>query len=99
LLAVIRDGDADPVNSIARWKDAYWSSHGPDGETVNRAANFGKAATQEVFMRHRSPLFRVDVSGIPAGAQVLAAEFLLVRVGGVLEKERWVDHPNMWVAE
>lgn len=103
VLAIFRDGEAgydpvDPKKVFAGWKDAYWSSHGPDGANTDRAANRGKVATEEVFMRHRSPLFRVDVSSIPKGAKILAAEFLLVRAGQP-GKEQNAKHANMWVAE
>jgi hypothetical protein len=103
VLALFRDGDVgydptDPKKVFAGWKDAYWSSHGPDGANTDRANNRGKVATEEVFMRHRSPVFRVDVSSIPKGANVLAAEFLLVRVGQP-GKEQNAKRANMWVAE
>lgn len=103
VLAIFRDGDAgydpsQPEKKFDGWKDAYWSSHGPDSATVDRANNRGKVATEEVFMRHRSPLYRVDVSSIPKGANILAAEFLLVRASQ-FEKERSPKQTNMWVAE
>jgi hypothetical protein len=103
VLAIFRDGEPgfDPTQQgkvFAGWKDAYWSSHGPDGANTDRANNRGKAATEEVFMRHRSPLFRVDVSSIPKGSNILAAEFLLVRAGQP-GKEQSSKHANMWVAE
>src|SRR5262249_913502 len=95
VLAVFRDGEAgydaaNPDKVFAGWKAAYWSSHGPDSANVDRATNRGKTATEEVFMRHRSPLFRVDVSSIPKGANILAAEFLLVRTG----KSGKENHPH-----
>jgi hypothetical protein len=103
VLAVFRDGEAgydaaNPTQVFAGWKDAYWSSHGPDGANVDRANNRGKVATEEVFMRHRSPLLRVNVWSIPKGSNVLAAEFLLVRAGQP-GKENHPKHANMWVAE
>ncbi|MBI1831752.1 MAG: DNRLRE domain-containing protein [Planctomycetes bacterium] len=105
MLAVFRDGEKGddpqrPDRVYTGWKDAYWSSHGPDGMTVERATNFGKAATQEIFMRHRSPLMRVDVSSIPAGATIHAARLILVRANDTYDKERDPRKmPNMWVAE
>ncbi|MBN9120398.1 MAG: DNRLRE domain-containing protein [Planctomycetes bacterium] len=103
VLAVFRDGEAgfdaaNPTKVFAGWRDAYWSSHGPDGANTDRANNRGKVGTEEVFMRHRSPLFRVDVASIPKGANVLAAEFLLVRAGNP-GKEQNARHANVWVAE
>ncbi|HJZ59823.1 MAG TPA: DNRLRE domain-containing protein [Gemmataceae bacterium] len=103
VLAVFRDGEAgfdpsNPARVYSGWKDAYWSSHGPDAMTLERATNYGKSATQEVFMRHRSPLFRVDLASIPKGSDILAAKFLLVRAGQY-GKDQHPNQPNMWVAE
>lgn len=103
VLAILRDGDKghDPSNPdkvYAGWKDAYWSSHGPDSATVERATNYGKHATQEIFMRHRSPLLRVDLTSIPRGSNILAARLLIVRAGQYA-KEHTPYKPNMWVAE
>lgn len=103
ILAILRDGEAgfdrtDPDKVFAGWQDAYWSSHGPDSLNVDRSSNFGSAATQELFMRHRSPLMRVDLSSIPVGSRILAAKLLVVRSGDPA-KEHSPLKPNMWVAE
>ena len=103
VLAIFRDGEkgsdpAKPEKIYAGWKDAYWSSHGPDGLNVDRSTTFGQASTQEIFMRHRSPLMRVDVSSIPAGANILAADLLIVRAADYA-KEHSPLKPNLWVAE
>jgi hypothetical protein len=103
ILAILRDGEAGfdrtrPDKIFAGWQDAYWSSHGPDSLTVDRSTNFGSAATQEIFMRHRSPLMRVDLSSIPSGSKILAARLLVVRSGDPA-KEHTPLKPNMWVAE
>jgi hypothetical protein len=105
VLAVLRDGEpgydpARPERVYDGWRDAYWSSHGPDGAYVQRAENRGRAATHEVFMRHRSPLMRVDLSSIPTGSAILAARLIVVRAG-----EKYLDDhnpekaPTMWAAE
>jgi hypothetical protein len=105
LLAVLRDGEKgyapnEPERIYSGWTDAYWNSHGPDSNFVERAENRGKAATHEVFMRHRSPLMRVDLSSIPQGATILAARLVVVR-----STEKYLgDHdpekkPTMWVVE
>jgi hypothetical protein len=103
VLVTLRDGEkgcnpAQPEKIYAGWMDAYINSHGPDGNTVARARNTGKSSTQEIFMRHRSPLMRVDLSGIPAGSNILAARLLVVRSssGG---KQNHPGQPNYWVAE
>ena len=84
----------------AGWKDAYWTSHGPDGNNVERAANRGKSATHEIFMRHRSPLMRVDLSSIPAGADVLAAKLVVIRANPKFLDDHNPDaKPTMWVVE
>jgi hypothetical protein len=104
VLAVFRDGQAgfdpaDPGRKYTGWTDAYWSSHGPDGETVERARNTGSNAAHEVFMRHRSPLMRVDLSSIPAGATILAARLIVVRAYEERTEEHRPDQPNLWVVE
>jgi hypothetical protein len=104
-MAIFRDGEKGgdperPAEVYTGWKDAYWSSHGPDGETVARATNFGKAASQEIFMRHRSPLLRVEVGSIPKGAVIHAARLIVVRANDTYDKERDPRKmPSMWVAE
>jgi hypothetical protein len=105
VLAILRDGEQGydprhPARVFAGWKDAYWSSHGPDGMTLDRAENFGKAASQEVFMRHRSPLMRVELGSIPRGSRILAAQLMIVRANLEYDKDRNPEqNPNMWVAE
>ncbi|MDB5343659.1 MAG: hypothetical protein JWP89_2036 [Schlesneria sp.] len=103
VLAVLRDGEKgydrnDPEKVYSGWQDAYWSSHGPDSVTVDRSENFGNSATQEIFMRHRSPLMRVDLSSIPTGSTILAAQLLVVRAGDPA-KEHSPLKPNMWAIE
>jgi hypothetical protein len=104
VLAVLRDGEkgydpADPDKVYAGWKDAYFTSHGPDGNYVRRAENRGKSATQEVFMRHRSPLMRVDLSSIPSGSQILAARLIVVRASSLPKNRNAEKNPTMWVVE
>lgn len=104
VLAILRDGEKgfdprQPDEVYDGWQDAYWTSHGPDGMFVERSTNFGKHAAQEVFMRHRSPLMRVDLSSIPKGARILAARLVLVRTTDKYGKDNHPHKPNMWVAE
>jgi hypothetical protein len=104
VLAVFRDGargfdPARPDAIYGGWQDAYWSSHSPDGMTVERAANFGNHASHEIFMRHRSPLMRVDLASIPTGSTILAAELIVIRAHDQPVKEHHPDQPNMWVVE
>jgi hypothetical protein len=103
-LAIFRDGEkgydpASPDKVYKGWKDAYWTSHGPDSNTIERAANRGKVAAEEMFMRHRSPLHRVDLASIPKGSNILAAQFLVVRASNPGGKDHGTDRPTMWVAE
>jgi hypothetical protein len=84
----------------AGWKDAYWSSHGPDTAFAERARNHGHDASQEIFMRHRSPLLRVDLASIPTGSNILAAKLVIVKTSDKVQD----DHnpgkrPSMWVVE
>jgi hypothetical protein len=105
VLAILRDGDkgydpADPDKVYAGWQDAYFNSHGPESNYVDRAGNRGKSASHEVFMRHRSPLMRVDLASIPAGSKILAARLVIVRATDKLpEEHNAMKKPTMWVVE
>jgi hypothetical protein len=105
VLAVLRDGEkgqdpARPDKVYSGWKDAYWTSHGPDTNFVERGINKGKSASHEIFMRHRSPLMRVDLSAIPIGSTVLAARLILVRANEKYPEEHNPEKkPTMWVVE
>jgi hypothetical protein len=105
VLALLRDGEKgyDPIHPdkvFTGWKDAYWNSHGPDSNFVDRGLNKGKSASHEIFMRHRSPLMQVDLSSIPAGSNILAAQLMVVRAG-----DKYPDNHNpekkatLWVVE
>jgi hypothetical protein len=101
VLAVLRDGEKgydprEPDKAFAGWKDAYFSSHGPDGMYRARAQNRGRDETQEIFMRHRSPLMRVDFSSIPTGSNILAAQLIVVRAREDRDPRK---APTMWVVE
>jgi len=102
VLAILRDGEkgfdpAQPDKVYAGWKDAYFSSHGPDGMYRTRAENLARAQTQEIFMRHRSPLMRVDLSSIPTGSRILAARLIVVRA--TVDGRDARNNPTMWVVE
>lgn len=103
MMAILRDGEKgyDPAHTekvYDGWKDAYFSSHGPDGLYRTRAESSSRGETHEIFMRHRSPLMRVDLSSIPAGSQILAARLIIVR--STVIKGREPDKvPTMWVVE
>ncbi|MDB5307375.1 MAG: hypothetical protein JWO38_1577 [Gemmataceae bacterium] len=105
VLAVLRDGEkgydpAQPDKVYSGWKDAYWNSHGPDSEFATRATNRGRDATHEIFMRHRSPLMRVDLAGIPTGSTVLAAQLVVVRsTAKPLDEHDAGKRPTLWVVE
>jgi hypothetical protein len=105
VMAILRDGEkgynpANPEKVYAGWKDAYFTSHGPDGNYRERADNRGKSATHEIFMRHRSPLMRVDLSSIPPGADILAARLVILRAGNKYQGEHNPEvKPTLWVVE
>jgi hypothetical protein len=105
ILSILRDGEkgydpAKPDQVYAGWKDAYFSSHGPEAAYVSRAQNNSNGPTQEIFMRHRSPMMRVDLSSIPAGAKILTARLIVVRTSSAAGGERDpAKNPNMWVVE
>jgi hypothetical protein len=96
VLARFREGE----NGYAGWSDAHIDSHGPDTNLQARSGNSGSRETNEVFMRHRSMLLRVNLSSIPKGATIHAARFILVAADQEFEKGRdpRVD-ANLWVAE
>jgi hypothetical protein len=105
VLAVLRDGEkgSDPSNPdhvYAGWKDAYWSSHGPDTAFAERARNRGRDGSHEIFMRHRSPLMRADLASIPAGSNVLAARLMVVKTSDKVSDDHDPGRrPTMWVVE
>jgi hypothetical protein len=105
VMTVLRDGEkgydpANPNKVFAGWKDAYWSSHGPDTAFAERARNRGRDASHEIFMRHRSPLMRVDLASIPVGSNVLAAQLVVVRTTGKVRDDHDPSRrPNMWVVQ
>jgi len=105
VLAIFRDGEkgydpAHPDHVYGGWSDAHVNGHGPDSNTGGRSRNTGKAASEEIFMRHRSAMMRVDLSSIPIGSAVLAAQLVVVRVNPQYEDGRNPEKdPNVWVAE
>jgi hypothetical protein len=101
VLALFRDGEkgydaSQPEKVYAGWKDAYFSSHGPDGMYRTRAENQSRSETQEIFMRHRSPLMRVDLSSVPLGSNILAAQLTIVRAREDRDPRK---NATMWVVE
>ena len=60
-----------PIRTMyyAGWKDAYLVEPRPGRTawTLERTDNIGKQSGQEIFMRHRSPLMRVELDCIPKG--------------------------------
>jgi hypothetical protein len=101
-LALLREGEkggdpAHPDSTYDGWKYVYVNCHGPDGPNRGREQTPGPSDTVEVFMRHRSPLLRVDFSGIPKGARILAARLVVTRAGAADLKVP--EKPNLWVAE
>jgi hypothetical protein len=101
-LALLREGEkgwdsAHPDSAYEGWKYVYVNCHGPDGPNRGREKTPGASDTVEVFMRHRSPLLRVDFSGIPKEARILAARLVVTRAGAADLKVP--EKPNLWVAE
>ncbi len=91
LMTVLRDGE----DGFAGWRDTYLNCHGPDGPHASRSpGNYGKQTSLELFMRHRGLLMQVDLSGIPAGAKVMAARLVLSRT-----TDGKPSKPNVFVAE
>ena len=101
VLAVLRDGQKgyspeDPLKVFKGWQAAYINSHGPDGNLHGRGVTRSDSATLELFMRHRSPMMRVDLSSIPKDAKIHAAQLVLQAGKGT---QRGKEPRNMFVAE
>lgn len=90
---------ANPDKAYEDWSDTHINSHGPDGATLAISFNAGKWEMLETFMRHRSQLIRIDTSSLPKGADILAAQFVMIRAMAVKPGEGPADRPTMWVAE
>ncbi len=102
VLAVFRDGQpgydpANPEKIYLGWKDAHLDCHSPDGPLPGRENSSGKNETLEVFMRHRALLAQTDLSSIPQGSTILAAQLVLNRVPKASRDA--TKEPTMWVAE
>jgi len=102
VMALLREGDpgADPTHPdrpYEGWTSVYINCHGPDGPNRGREQTPGPSETVEVFMRHRSPLMRVDLSCIPKTATILGAKFIITRAGAADLKVP--EKPNLWVVE
>ena len=90
-LLVLRDGEvgwnvAKPDQPYAGWKMAYVNCHGPDGPNSGREKMAELGETVESFMRHRGLLMQADLSMIPAGAKILASQFVVTRELGAERK-------------
>lgn len=101
VMAILRDGQqgwdsSNPNKVYAGWKTVYISSHGPDGPNRGREQTQQLGETVEAFMRHRSVIMRADLSSIPPGANILAAQFAVTRGSGSREPP---EKPNLWVTE
>jgi hypothetical protein len=104
VMAILRDGEAGwdaahPEKVFGGWRDSFIWSHPPDGQAYRRAVNSGKAPATEAFERWRSRIMQVDLSVVPKGSEILAAQMVLIRAGIVAKERRPSEVPNMWVAE
>ena len=84
VMAIFRDGlkgfdPRDPEKVYDGWRDVYMWGHDPPSVYLSSFKNSSKSATYEIFLRRRCPLMRVDLSAIPAGADILAAQLVVVR--------------------
>ena len=104
-LAILRDGEkgfdpAAPEKEYKGWMMRHINSHGPDCAIEGRASNSKGRGWLEAFMRHRSLILQADLSVIPKGVDILAAQLILTRNGPVKpDGERTPLKPNMWVVE
>lgn len=102
VMVMLRDGQkgyapANPEKAFAGWEDAGTPSHLPTSLTLACFTNAGKEEQIETCFRNRPGFLRVDLSSIPAKANILAARLVVVRgpdIGG-----NWATKPTMFVAE
>ena len=87
VMVTLREGDtgcdpADPKNAYAGWSDAYVGGHDPSPNFI--AAQLGKRMGGgdhiEMFLRRRAALMRADISIVPKGAEILAAQLVVVKL-------------------
>ncbi|HUW58978.1 MAG TPA: DNRLRE domain-containing protein, partial [Planctomycetota bacterium] len=90
----LREGEAgcdpaDPGKPYVGWAEVYL--HGHDPAPVYIAAELGARRGSldrvEMFLRRRAALLRVDLSSIPTGSSILAAQLLLVKADKPREPE------------
>jgi hypothetical protein len=82
----LREGDkgfdpANPDKLYAGWSDAYVGGHDPAPAYIaaQLGARMGGGDKIEMFLRRRGALLRADLSSIPKGANILAAQLVLVK--------------------
>ena len=85
VMSILRRGQKgfDPKNPEAVYDgfaDAYINGHDPNF-IMSGISPRGGSSTSEIFMRHRCTLYRADLSSIPKGANILAAQLVLCRAG------------------
>jgi len=85
LFAVFRQGDKGfdpkhPEKVFGGWEDCYMLAHDP-GHQFERVLGEapGKQPRTEVFVHRRSTLWRIDLSSIPKGSNILAARFVFAK--------------------
>ena len=105
LLAIFRQGTpgfdpARPNLPCAAWKNAYINTHEPYGPNPGLLETHGDGEPIELFMRHRSQMYEIDLTSLPTGAHILAARFVLSLVDLRYDSKDWtINRPNMWAAE
>ena len=94
VMAALREGDkgCDPTNPdkvFAGWADAYVGGHDPAPGYIaaQLGAKMGDKDKIEMFLRRRAAILRADLSVIPKGANVLAAELVLVKADDPAKSE------------
>jgi hypothetical protein len=86
VLVTLREGDkgfdhAAPDKAYAGWSDVYVAGHDPAPNYIasDLGASRGGQPKIEMFLRRRAALLRADLSSIPKGAGILAAQLVLVK--------------------
>ena len=107
VLAVFRQGQpgfdpAHPEQIYQGWNDTYMGSHDPAVVFLQTSQVYGDNRSYEVFLRHRCPLIRIDVSSIPKDAAILEAQLVIIRQDKpdpMKPGEMSPYKPNFFVAE
>ncbi|MCL2639322.1 MAG: hypothetical protein FWD53_00605 [Phycisphaerales bacterium] len=99
VLAIFRQGDKGfdptaPEKLYESWKDTGIQGHDPPPTYLSGLKGQPRDRS-EIFLRRRATLTKVDLSSIPTGSNILAAQFVVVRA----TNSKMGTNPGLLVAE